>query len=373
MSREQIAQSVFRFVDRHISPNLEQWEQQGRLPRELYQLAGEAGLLGLGYPEELGGTPATVDETLALTRELMRTGCGGLVAGLLSHSIALPPLVAGGSEELKRELVPPVLQGNRIAALAVTEPGGGSDVAAITTRAELCSDHYVVTGAKTFITSGCQADLFTLAVRTGGEGAGGVSLLMVEADTPGLSRSSPLKKMGWHASDTAEIYLDHIRVPANRLVGEEGQGFALLMANFVRERLNLAVMANTTSELALEKAAAYASIRNTFGSPLIDKAVIRHKLAEMATRLEASICLTEKAARKMDAGDNCAMESAMAKNMATDSCDFITHQGVQILGGLGYMREAGMERLARDGRLLSIGGGTREIMNEIIAKCLLEQ
>lgn len=363
---------VERFVAQEVTPHIDQWERQQEFPLSLYRKAGEAGILGLDYPEALGGTPCNAFGLIALTESLMSAGSGGLVASLLSHNIGLPPLVKFGSDSLKQRVVPEVLSGSAIAALAVTEPSGGSDVASIKTRAIDEGDHYRVSGSKTFITSGSRADYFTVAVRTGDFGPKGVSLLLIEANTPGLSRGSKLEKMGWHASDTCELFFDDCLVPKANLIGKQNQGFKLIMANFQKERMSLAVMANETAQLALDSALAYAKQRKAFGSALAEKPVIRHQLAEMATKLAASKQFLYHCAARFDAGEEVSLELSMAKNLATDCSDFVTHQAVQIFGGMGYMRESLVERLYRDSRILSIGGGTREIMNEIIAKGLID-
>ncbi|MCY1337018.1 Acyl-CoA dehydrogenase [compost metagenome] len=253
-------------------------------------------------------------------------------------------------------------------ALAVTEPSGGSDVASLKTRAVRDGDFYRVTGSKTFITSGVRADYYTVAVRTGGEGFGGVSLLLVEKGTPGFTVGRKLKKMGWWASDTAELFFDDCKVPVDNLIGVENAGFACIMANFQSERLALAIMANMTAQLALEESLAWAREREAFGKPIGKFQVLKHRLAEMATQLEVSREFTYRQAAKMAAGKSVIKEISMAKNFATDIADKLTYDAVQVLGGMGYMRESLVERLYRDNRILSIGGGTREVMNEIIAK-----
>ena len=360
--------AVHRFVAREILPHIDDWEEAGLFPRELYNKAGEAGLLGVGYPEELGGSEGDLFQWVVYCEEMMRAGSGGLMAGLGSFDIALPPIVKFGSEELKQRIVPSVLRGEKIAALAITEPNTGSDVAGIRTKAVREGDFYRVNGAKTFITSGCRADFYTVAVRTGDEGYGGVSLLMIEKGTPGFAVAKKLKKMGWWASDTAELFFEDCMVPVENLIGQENNGFAAIMSNFQKERLMLALMANGTSQLALDSCLEYVRERKAFGKPLSGFQVTRHKLADMATRLEASKEFTYRVAAKMDNGESVIKEVSMAKNFATDCSDMITHQAVQLFGGMGYMRECLVERLYRDNRILSIGGGTREIMNEIITK-----
>lgn len=298
----------------------------------------------------------------------MRSTSGGLTASLGSHDISIPPIVRMGTKEQKKKFVEPVLSGEKIAALGITEPGGGSDVANIKTTAVRDGDHYIVNGSKTFITSGIRADQLTTAVRTGPDGAHGISLLIIESDTKGYSTSKPLKKTGWWASDTAEIFFDDCRVPVSNLIGEENQGFYYIMENFQSERLQLCIMANTTAEIALEEAMKYAKEREAFGKTLTGFQVLRHKLVDMATQVEISKEYTYRIAAKIDSGENVIKEISMAKNFACDVCDEVTYEAMQIFGGHGYMRENVVDRLWRDSRILSIGGGTTEIMKEIISK-----
>lgn len=367
-----LRESVARFVSQEILPHIDDWEEQNEFPRELYKKAGDAGFLGLGFEEKDGGTPGDVFHKLVFSEEIMRSTSGGLVASLGSLDIAIPPIAKWGSKALKEKVLPGIISGDKIAALAITEPGGGSDVANITTRAEKVTtpegDFYKVNGSKTFITSGIRADYYTVAVRTGGEGFGGVSLLMIEKGTPGFSTGKSLKKMCWWASDTAELFFDDCMVPVENLIGVENTGFFAIMANFQSERLMLTSMANMTSEMALEEALKYAKEREAFGRSIVKYQVIKHKLVEMATRLEVSKTMMYNVAANMNAGIDQIKEVSMAKNFATDTSDFITYEAVQIFGGHGLMRENLVERLYRDNRILSIGGGTREIMNEIVAK-----
>ncbi|MGS0545044.1 acyl-CoA dehydrogenase family protein [Pseudomonas sp. Y5-11] len=368
-SHQMVRDSVRRFVEREILPDIDAWEEAEGFPRELYLKAGAAGILGIGYPEALGGShEGDLFAKVAASEELMRCGSGGLVAGLGSLDIGLPPIVKWARPEVRERVVPQVLSGEKISALAITEPGGGSDVANLQTRAVRDGDVYRVSGSKTFITSGVRADFYTVAVRTGAPGFGGVSLLLIEKGTPGFTVGRQLKKMGWWASDTAELFFDNCRVPVGNLIGAENMGFACIMGNFQSERLALALMANMTSQLALEEALKWAREREAFGKPIGKFQVIKHRLAEMATALEVSREFTYRQAAKMAAGQSVIKEISMAKNVATDTSDRITREAVQILGGLGYMRESLVERLYRDNRILSIGGGTREVMNEIISK-----
>ncbi|HCE7952305.1 TPA: acyl-CoA dehydrogenase family protein [Pseudomonas aeruginosa] len=368
-SHQLIRDSVRRFVEREVLPYIDEWEEAEEFPRELYLKAGAAGILGIGYPEAYGGScEGDLFAKVAASEELMRCGSGGLVAGLGSLDIGLPSVVKWARPEVRERVVPAVLRGEKIMALAVTEPSGGSDVANLKTRAVRDGDHYRVSGSKTFITSGVRADYYTVAVRTGGEGFAGISLLLVEKGTAGFSVGRKLKKMGWWASDTAELFFDDCRVPAENLIGVENAGFACIMANFQSERLALAVMANMTAQLALEESLRWAREREAFGKPIGKFQVLRHRLAEMATQLEVSREFTYRQAAKMAAGKSVIKEISMAKNFATDVADRLTYDAVQLLGGMGYMRESLVERLYRDNRILSIGGGSREIMNEIIGK-----
>jgi acyl-CoA dehydrogenase len=355
-------------VNKEIVPHVDEWEEMGEFPLNLYKKAGDVGLLGIGYPEELGGTPGDIFFQIAAWEEIMRCGSGGVAAGIGSLNIALPPIISHGTDRQKARFVTPVLCGDKIAALAITEPGGGSDVAGLQTTAVREGGEYIVNGSKTFITSGCRADQITCAVRTGDPGAKGISLLVIESKAPGYSVSDKLKKTGWWASDTAQIFFDNCRVPAENLIGEENQGFYSIMENFQAERLQLAVMANMTSRIALTEAVSYARSREAFGKPISGFQVIRHKIADMATLIEASREFTYRVAAKIDAGLDQIKEISMAKNFACSVSDKVTYDAVQIFGGYGFMRGYLVERLFRDNRVLSIGGGTSEIMKEIISK-----
>ena len=366
-----VRDTMRRFVSEAVKPHIDAWEEAGGFPREVYQHAGSLGLLGIGHPIEFGGSgEQDVFLKVAASEELMRSGSGGFVASLGSLDIGLPPVWRMGSDALKQRIVPPVLAGEKIIALAITEPSGGSDVANLKTRAVRDGDHYVVNGSKTFITSGARADYYTVAVRTGEAGFGGVSLLLIEKGTPGFTVGRNLKKMGWWASDTAELFFQDCRVPAENLLGPENSGFFTIMANFQAERLSLAIMATMTAQLALEQCLAYVKERITFGKPLSKHQVIRHKLAEMATQVNVAREYTYRCAARMQAGESAIAEVSMAKNFATSVSTMVTDEAVQIFGGMGYMRESLVERLYRDNRILSIGGGTHEIMNEIISKQL---
>jgi acyl-CoA dehydrogenase len=363
-----VRQTVWKFVEREIKPFVDEWEEKGEFSEGLYRKAGDAGILGIGYPEAYGGSGGDIFLKIAYIEELMRCGSAGVVAGLGSLDISIPPILAFGTEKQKSRFIPPVLKGDKIAALGITEPNAGSDVANIQTKAALRGNHYVVNGSKMLITSGYRANQLTCAVRTGGEGYGGISILIIESDMTGYSVSEKLRKMGWWASDTAQIFFDECQVPVENLLGKEGEGFSGIMENFQNERLQLSIMANMTAQLALEESLKYAKEREAFGRPLSGFQVTRHKLVDMATLVEASREFVYRVAAKIDAGKNQVKEISMAKNFACMVSDKVTYDAVQIHGGFGYMREYLVERLYRDNRILSIGGGTQEIMKEIISK-----
>ena len=365
----QLREQVRRFAKAEIAPYARAWDEAAEFPRELFVKSGRAGLMGIGYPEAYGGAGGDLTHVLAAGEELIIAGTSpGVSASLGSHRIALPPILAVGSEEQKRRFLPPVMRGDHIAALAITEPGGGSDVASLATRAVRDGDHYVINGAKTFITSGTRADFVVTAVRTGGPGHGGISLIVVERGTPGFTVSKKLEKMGWWASDTAELTFEDCRVPAANLLGDENTGFIPIMMNFAVERLLISGSCVAIAELAYRESIAYARERRAFGKPITGFQVIRHKLADMASRIAAARALTNEVLVRHQRGEVVTGLAAMAKNTATDACSFVVDQAVQIHGGYGYMREYVVERLYRDARLYPIGGGTREIMNEIICK-----
>lgn len=365
----QLRENVRRFAQKHIAPHAHAWEEAEEFPRELYRTAAEAGLHGISYPTEVGGAGGDIGHALVASEEMVLVGHSvGTCVGLGTHGIAIPPIIRMGTDEQKKKFVEPVLRGEKISALGITEPNGGSDVAAIRTKAVRDGDFYVVNGAKTFITSGCRADFVTTAVRTGGEGHAGISLLVIERGTPGFTVSKKLKKTGWWASDTAELSFEECRVPASNLIGEENSGFYAIMINFASERLFLAGQCVAIAELSYRESVKYARERKAFGRTIMGHQVIRHKLADMATRIAAVRALVSECVTRVNRGEQVPGLAAMTKNAGTDMCSWVVDQAVQIHGGNGYMREYLVERLYRDARLYPIGGGTREIMNEIIAK-----
>jgi len=372
---EQFRASLREFVAREITPFVNEWDEAGTFPRSLYQRAAEMGVLGLNYPEEYGGTPADLFYQIVVAEEFARCGCGGVQASINSHSIALPPILAAGSDALKRRVLAPVLAGQKIAALAVTEPSGGSDVASLRTTAIRDGNDYVVNGEKTFITSGMRADFITTAVRTdpASKGAGGISVLVIDGDTPGLTRT-PLKKMGWWSSDTAHLRFDNCRVPVAHLVGEENRGFKTFMNNFNSERLFMSALACGMAEVCLKEAVDWTRQRNSFGMPLSERQVVRHKLMDMTLRIDAARTLvydlTYRIQHQLDDSARLVARVCLAKVQATQAMQFCADQAVQLLGGMGYMRGTQSERIYREVKVMMIGGGSEEVMKDLAARQL---
>jgi acyl-CoA dehydrogenase len=369
-------ETVRRFVARELTPHVPAWDEAETFPRELYRKAAEVGLFGIGFPEPYGGIGGTdAFHRLIASVELAQCGSGGLVASLMSHTIGAPPIAVLGSEDVKSRVLPAVLSGERISALAITEPSGGSDVAALRTTAVRDGDHYVVNGEKTFITSGLRADYFTVAVRTDpqAEGTRGISLLLVPGDVAGLTRT-PLRKMGWWASDTAHLRFDGCRVPAGNLLGPEGIGFRAIMVNFNAERFSLAAGSLGFAWVCYREALAWARERRTFGRRLVDHQVIRHRLVDMLSGIEAARAMLEDCAWRLDhapLGDPEAIASlCMLKNVATRTLQFCADGAVQTLGGMGFMRGTASERIYREVKVNMIGGGAEEIMKELAARQL---
>jgi acyl-CoA dehydrogenase len=369
--RRELRETTRRFVDKEVRPHLDEWERAGELPRELHRKAGELGLLGVAFPEAAGGGGGDVIDAMTVTEEIHYAGgSGGLVAGLFTSGIALPHIAQAGDERQLDRWVRPTLAGAKIGSLAVTEPDGGSDVASVRTTAKRDGDHYIVNGAKTFITSGCRADFVTTVVRTGDSGAHGLSLLVVEKGTPGFTVTRKLDKMGWLCSDTAELSYVDVKVPAENLVGREGEGFAQVATHFVTERLALAVQAYATAQRALDLTVEWCRMRETFGRPLISRQVVQHKLTEMARRVDVARTYARQVAVRYAAGEAMVAEACFAKNTAVEAGEWVVNEAVQLHGGLGYMRESEVERHYRDIRILGIGGGTTEILTGLAAKVL---
>ncbi|WP_034485353.1 acyl-CoA dehydrogenase family protein [Actinomadura oligospora] len=369
--RTALRKMVRDFTEREVLPHLDGWEEAGELPRSLHRKAAGAGLLGVGFPEDAGGQGGSVVDALIVAEEMIQAGgSGGLVASLFTHGIALPHIVASGDRDLIGRFAAPTLAGEMIGALGVTEPDAGSDVAGLRTTAVRDGDSYVVNGSKLYITSGVRADFVTTAVRTGGPGFGGISLLVIEKGTPGFAVSRSLRKMGWLCSDTAELSFTDVHVPVANLVGPENSGFVQIVQNFVAERLSLAVQANAHAQRCLDLTMRWVRDRETFGRPLSSRQLVRHKVAEMARQVDVARVYTRHVAERYVAGEDVFTEMAFAKNTAVQACEYVVNEAVQLHGGMGYLRESEVERHYRDIRILGIGGGTTEIMNEIAAKRL---
>ncbi|WP_413665471.1 acyl-CoA dehydrogenase family protein [Microbulbifer sp. CNSA002] len=357
-----------RFVDREITPYITQWDEDGQLPAELWKKAAEVGLLQMSYPENYGGIETDVFHMIVAAEELARPGAGGLYASLMVHGIALPPLLHYGSEALKDQVIPSVLRGEKHISLAVTEPGAGSDVANLQCRAERDGDDYIVTGEKTYITGGMRANWFTTAVRTGEEGFGGISLLLIPADAEGVSRQLLDKKQGWWCSDTASIFFDQVRVPASNLIGGENQGFLPIVHNFNRERLGIAASCVEFSRVCLQDAIEWAQERQTFGKRLANHQVIRHKFAQMLQRINATQAYLDLCAWAEQQHQLKVADIALLKVQATETLEFCAREAMQVLGGAGYMRGSRVERIYREVRVNAIGGGSEEIMRDLASR-----
>ena len=369
---ESFRDTVRAFVAAEVVPHVNAWDEAQGFPRTLYRRAAHIGLLGLGYPEEYGGTPADTWFRLIATEEIARAGSGGLMASLFSHNIGLPPIVAHGSEALKRREIPGVLAGDKIAALAITEPSGGSDVARLRCSARRDGDHWVIDGDKAFITSGIRADWITLAVRTGGKGASGISLIAVPGDAPGLTRSK-LDKMGWWCSDTAQLHFENCRVPLENLIGDENAGFRMVMENFNGERLLMSAGALAFAQVCFDEALDWARQRQTFGTALVEHQVTRHKLMDMKMRLSSTQAWLHALVARLEAcdtGSEWIAELCLLKNHATQTMQWCADGAVQILGGMGYVRGTRCERIYREVKVMMIGGGAEEIMKELAARQL---
>jgi acyl-CoA dehydrogenase len=371
-----LRRSVRAFVEKEVVPQVDAWEEAGRIPRAFWRRLGELGLLGLEFPTEYGGAGGDFLSSVVLGEEMARCRSGGVAFSVLVHTdMSSPWLTRYGTDAQKRRYLPGIVSGETLCALGITEPGTGSDMASITTRAVRDGDNYKLTGSKIFITNGVYGDLYFVAARTSPGTAerrhAGISMFLVERDTPGFTVSRRLDKMGMRASDTAELTLVDCPVPALNLLGEEGRGFHQLAAGLQRERIMAAVLALSGAAQALEDTLAYVRERHAFGEPLAARQALRHRLADMATEIEAARHLVYHAAALYTAGRDCVTEVSMAKLFATEVANRVAYQAVQLHGGYGYMSEFPVERFFRDVRLWTIASGTSEIMREIVAKRLL--
>ena len=361
---------VRRFIDAEIMPHAESWDEEGNIPSDLWIKAAGVGLLGFGFPEEYGGTLKDIDvwHSWIINEELARIGVGGVSASLMVHGIGLPPVINWGSSQMKQRVAPAVLAGEKHISLGITEPGGGSDVASISTTAIREGDVYIVNGSKTFITGGMRANWVSTAVRTGGEGAGGVSMLLIPTDAEGFTRTELDRKQGWWASDTATLYFDNVRVPVDHLIGEENKGFRVIMTNFNDERMSMSAAMEALGRVCLEEAVEWAQQRKTFGKRLADHQVIRHKIAQMKQRLNATqayirLCYEAIQSNTPNAGD-----IALLKVQSSETMEYCAREAMQILGGAGYMRGGRVERIYREVRVNAIGGGSEEIMRDLASR-----
>ncbi|WP_156255487.1 acyl-CoA dehydrogenase family protein [Sandarakinorhabdus oryzae] len=368
-THEAVAQSVRRFMATEVLPNIDKWEADGELPRELHKKAAQAGILGLNYPEEYGGHSQGFDVFHGLTQseEMAAAGAGGLGASLMTHGIGLPPILALGSEEMKRRIAPEVLSGDKIISLAITEPSGGSDVAQLKTRAEKVGNKYVVNGQKMFITSGMRADYMTVAVRTGEPGMKGISLMLIETDRPGVGRTR-LDKMGWRCSDTAAVYFDNVEVPPENLIGPENGGFIGIMRNFNSERLGMAHGCCAMARVALKEAMDWAQQRETFGKRLGAHQSIRIKLADCARQILATQAWVDLCAHQHRQGVGVPADYAMLKVQATRMLEHVAREAAQVLGGASFITGSKVERIYREVRVNAIGGGSEEIMLDLAGR-----
>jgi acyl-CoA dehydrogenase len=370
--REALRKTVRDFTEREIVPNIDEWERTCDLPRELHRKAGQAGLLGAQFPEAVGGGGGDSADAVVICEEIHQAGApGGVFASLFTCGIAVPHMIASGDQRLIDTYVRPTLSGEKIGSLAITEPGGGSDVGHLTTRATRDGDDYIINGAKTYITSGVRADFVVTAARTGGPGAAGVSLIVVDKATPGFEVTRKLEKMGWRSSDTAELSYTDVRVPVSNLIGAENSGFLQIAAAFVSERVALAVQAYSSAQRCLDLTVQWCRDRETFGRPLISRQSVQNTLAEMARRVDVARVYTRALVERQEQGDtNLITEVCFAKNTAVESGEWVANAAVQLFGGMGYMAESEIERQYRDMRIVGIGGGTTEILTGLAAKTL---
>ncbi|MEK7370717.1 MAG: acyl-CoA dehydrogenase family protein, partial [candidate division NC10 bacterium] len=369
---EMLRKTVRAFVEKEVTPEVGAWEEAGRIPREFWRRMGQLGLLGLDFPVEYGGGGGDFLSSVVLGEEMARCRSGGVAFSVLVHTdMSSPWLTRFGTESQKRKYLPQIIAGETVCALGITEPGTGSDMAALSTRAVRRGDHYLLSGSKIFITNGVYGDLYFVAARTGegkpGRRHEGISMFLVERGLPGFTMSRKLDKMGMRASDTAELAFQDCPVPADNLLGVEGRGFQQLAAGLQRERTMAAVLALSGAAQALEDTLAYLRERQAFGEPLAAKQALRHRVADMATEIEAARRLVYHAATLYAAGEECVTEVSMAKLFATEVANRVAYQAVQLHGGYGYMREFPVEGFFRDVRLWTIASGTSEVMREIIA------
>ncbi|MDG2020080.1 MAG: acyl-CoA dehydrogenase family protein [SAR86 cluster bacterium] len=369
--RKSFREIVTKFLETEIWPHVDEWDEEGRYPQEINERVCEIGVFGFGIDEKYGGLGFD-DQFMRkdISVEMGRTSAGGLFASVGSRNIMLGPLAELASEEIKMKALPDLMSGKKGGSLGITEPGGGSDVAQMKTLAHKDGDEWVLNGSKTFITGGMQASYFVIGARTGKEGLGGISLFFVEADTPGFTRSAIEKKMGWWTSDTATLYFDDCRIPADNLMGEENKGFYAIMNNFNYERYMMGAQMLGMAKRCFEECVHYSQDRKTFGKNLIEHQVIRHKLADMSAKIDAMDAYLNQVAMLMNEGEMPVAEISKIKFFCSECLESIASEAMQIFGGAGYLRGNAVERIYREVKVMAIGGGSKEIMKDLTAKQL---
>ena len=371
---ESFRQSFIEFLQKEVVPHIEKWEKEGIIERFIWKKFGEMGYFGLNTPEEYGGLGLDLFYTVIFLEELQKINSGGFAAAMWAHAyLAMTHVNKEGDDCIKKAYLTPSIEGEKIGCLCITEPFGGSDVAGMRTTAIKKGDTYVLNGSKTFITNGVYADYMVVAAKTQPElGNKGMSIFIIDSNTPGVS-TTKLDKLGWRASDTAEIAFDNVIIPAENLMGEEGNGFPYIMQHFALERLVMGINAHARAEYAIEYVIQYMSERQAFGKTIDKFQALRHKVADMASEVEMCKALTYATTKRLNDGEYVVKEASMSKLMSTKIADQVVYDCLQLLGGYGYMEEYPMARLLRDSRLGPIGGGTSEILREIIAKIIIDK
>lgn len=367
--RRAFRDTIRKFMQAEIEPYVDEWDEAGGYPHEINEKICALGVFGFAIDTAYGGLGMD-DQFMRkdVAVEMGYTGAGGVMASVGSRSIMLKPLTELATDDIRRRALPELLSGRAGGSLGITEPGGGSDVANLKTTARREGDHWVLNGQKTFITGGMQASYFVIGARTGGDGLGGISLFFVDADTEGFTRTPISRKMGWWASDTATLYFDNCRIPADHLMGPQDRGFFAIMDNFNYERYMMAGQMLGMSQRCFDECVAYARDRQTFGQPLIQHQVIRHKLADMSSRLDAMDALLNQIAQLMNEGEKPVAEIAKLKVFCSTQLEWIASQAMQIFGGAGYLRGHAVERIYREVKVMAIGGGSEEIMRDLAAR-----
>ncbi len=371
---ESFRASFKEFLQKEVVPFVDEWEKNGKVPKSIYQKFGEMGYFGLVYPEQYGGLDLDLFYTTIFLEEMQKVNSGGFAAAMWAHNyLAMTHLKAEGSEEIKKNYLTPSIEGTKVGCLCITEPFGGSDVAGMRTTAVKKGDTYVINGSKTFITNGVYSDYLVVAAKTNPKDKHrGISIFLVDRNTKGIS-ATKLDKLGWRASDTAEIAFDNVTIPASNLMGEEGKGFGYIMQHFALERVIMGINAHARAEFALDYAINYMQEREAFGKKIAQFQVLRHKVAEMASEIEMCKEFNYSIVDKLNKGKYVVKEATMSKLLSTKIADQVIYDCLQILGGYGYMEDYPMARMFRDSRIGPIGGGTSEILKEVIAKMIIDK